>query len=782
MSKGNEIRGVRQRNEVKTDKRFVDVRSKKDKFKEKLENPDDFLMYAIAPLVVGALFPVLLPFALCLSVVLIVMGKGLYSKLSLPMKMPKSIPWTDPMEITPLGKAAQSDGIAYFGNERENDSKKEIWFTNSDMRTHILMMGTTGAGKTEALLSIAYNSLIWGSGFVYVDGKGTTELYTKIFGMARAMGREDDLLVINYMKGNKDLIGPQETKLSNTTNPFTSGSANSLTELVVSLMDSGQGGDDMWKGRATSLMSSLMAALVYLRDQKEFNLDVEKIREYLVLKKIYELSKRPLPEHISLSISAYLKSIPGWDDNKGDSQSDTVMEQHGYLQMQFTKVLGTLADAYGHIFKTNFGEVNFWDVAVNRRILVVLLPALEFSEPELANLGKIILASLRSMMATGLGSLIEGTIQEVVEVNPTKGNTPFMVILDEYGYYAVKGSAVMPAQARGLGFSMIFAGQDYPSFKKATPEEAAAIAANCSIKICLKLEDPQETFELFKAAAGQSYVTVNTGYETGESSLLGGDKKYKQNKGINIDMKDRIDLRDLQVQASGQGHVFFASNIARINFFYANPPKCPEIRINHFLKVQTPLVKELMLANSEISNTISKLLDEQIQNEIMTYVQDAYPRNVTRLTSYLGENGNGHNTEMTIKSLMMVVSAEMEKNKNLEKMVDSKKEVNEKMDIFNTFADEMPESLLIKNISDIQRSIGDDQKESSSYAINLAQSMKEVTKYGKESVSVPSIEDDEFMDLINELSRSITKNKNEEANSIGHMNYDDDDDEDGIIG
>ena len=44
--------------------------------------------------------------------------------------------------------------------------------------------------------------------------------------------------------------------------------------------------------------------------------------------------------------------------------------------------------------------------------------------------------------------------------------TPYICILDEYGYYAVKGFAVVPAQARSLGFSVIFAGQDLPAFPK----------------------------------------------------------------------------------------------------------------------------------------------------------------------------------------------------------------------------------------------------------------------------------------------------------------------------
>ena len=64
--------------------------------------------------------------------------------------------------------------------------------------------------------------------------------------------------------------------------------------------------------------------------------------------------------------------------------------------MQLTRVFTSLADTYGHILRTNLAEVDLHDVVLNRRILVVLLPALEKSPAELANLGKIIIANFNN--------------------------------------------------------------------------------------------------------------------------------------------------------------------------------------------------------------------------------------------------------------------------------------------------------------------------------------------------------------------------------------------------
>ena len=60
------------------------------------------------------------------------------------------------------------------------------------------------------------------------------------------------------------------------------------------------------------------------------------------------------------------------------------------------------------------------------------------------------------MMAAGLGEEVEGSYKDLILRKPTNAPTPFMCVLDEYGYYAVPGFAVVPAQARSLGFSVIF--------------------------------------------------------------------------------------------------------------------------------------------------------------------------------------------------------------------------------------------------------------------------------------------------------------------------------------
>lgn len=592
------LRGIDQRHEVDPGMLLRDTRTLGQKFKDFFTKPTNVALVIGGMAIFSFMFPIIVDLILLISLGMFVYAYTRERKL--PFRMPQRANTKDFNDIHPgTKKPNMSRGITFFGNDLK--TKEEIWFNNDDMRTHALIFGSTGSGKTEALVSIAYNSLCQGSGFIYVDGKGDNSLFAKVFSMARSMGREDDLLIVNFMTGARDIVGPQEKRLSNTLNPFSKGSSSMLSQLVTSLMESGgnSGDGDMWKGRAISFVEALMKILVYMRDGGYILLDANSIRNYFHLNRLEAIvmdkqfprddqESVPLdsvPDVILEPLKNYVLNLPGYNKEKKGKQVSQVLEQHGFITMQLTRVFSSLADTYGHIIRTNLAEVDFKDVVLNRRILVVLLPALEKAPDELSNLGKIIIASLKAMMAAGLGEDVEGTYHDVIERKPTNAATPYVCILDEYGYYAVQGFAVVPAQARSLGFSTIFAGQDLPAFQKASKEEAASIGANTNIKICMKLEDPTDTWEFFNKTAGESYVTKVDAFQTKETSVT---NSYLDTKSSSFEKRARIDLLDLKEQTEGQAHIFFKSKIVRAAMFYAAPKPTSKLKINQFLKVEVP--------------------------------------------------------------------------------------------------------------------------------------------------------------------------------------------------
>lgn len=592
-------RGLEEKHEQKSRQLLRDVRPLGQRFADFLRNP---LYAAFTILMLGATSIFMSAIAdICAILAILLFLFTILRKTTLPFRLPVRARRLDYNDTLPgSNKPRKARGIYFFGNQLHTD--QELWFANEDMRTHVLIFGSTGSGKTEALVSLAYNALVQGSGFIYVDGKGDNSLFAKIFSMVRSMGREDDLLLVNYMTGAKDIIGPQKRRLSNTMNPFAIGSSSMLSQLVVSLMESGsQSGDgDMWKGRAINFVEALMKVLVAMRDAGHILLDANSIRNYFALERVEAMvidkafirddqdpiSIEGFPDVVIEPLKNYLHNLPGYNKAKKGQQVSQVWEQHGYITMQLTRVFGSLADTYGHIMRTKLAEVDFKDVVLNRRILVVLLPALEKSPDELSNLGKVIIASLKGMMAAGLGDAVEGEYRDLIQRKPTNAPTPYLCILDEYGYYAVKGFAVVPAQARSLGFSVVFAGQDLPAFQKASKEEALSIGANTNIKICMKLEDPLDTWDFFTKTAGESYVTHVKEFQTDAKSLS---STYQDSKSAQVEKRARIDLLDLKEQREGEAHIFFKSKLVRAKMFYANPPAVKKMHLNQFIKVDSPL-------------------------------------------------------------------------------------------------------------------------------------------------------------------------------------------------
>ncbi len=681
----------------------------------------------------------------------------------LPFRLPRTANALDYNDLKPGGKDSpnKSRGICFFGNDLNNN--EELWFTNEDMRTHVLIFGSTGSGKTEFLLSLAYNALIQGSGFIYVDGKGDNSLFSKVFAMARRMGREDDVLTINFMTGARDIMGPQEKRLSNTLNPFAIGSSSMLSQLVVSLMDSSSAtpDGDMWKGRAISFVEALMRLLAYMRDEGHVLLDAHTIRRYFGLEKLEEmvidkkfprdgLESIPLdnvPDTAFQPIVYYCQSLPGFsfDPAKKGKQSNQCNEQHGFITMQLTRAFTSLADTYGHILRTNLAEVDLRDVVLNRRILAVLLPALEKSPAELSNLGKVIVATLRAMMATGLGSDVEGDYRDLIERKPTNAETPFMCILDEYGYYAVEGFAVVPAQARSLGFSAIFAGQDLPAFQKTSKEEAMSIGANTNIKIAMKIEDPSETWEFFMKTAGEAYVTKVDHFQTLPQSIT---NTYLDTRSSSYEKRSRIDLLDLKDQGLGEAHIFFKSKIVRARTFYANPPAVKRMRLNKMLKIDAPDDRTLIKLEQRIGR-----FQKVVKNDDLFVNTPELSSDLALVVETYAQGGEMSNIEKGVSALLAYQSHNEAQRPEVPEVLESLQELNvftpmrtaefPMVDVMTNDIDAFSQPLLqtaptLEQIEFVERLSGRVERMAGNVATEIIKDMQLATHYPPAVLNLPS--------------------------------------------
>jgi intracellular multiplication protein IcmO len=139
---------------------------------------------------------------------------------------------------------------------------------------------------------------------------------------------------------------------------------------------------------------------------------------------------------------------------------------------------------------------------------VVNLPALENSDTTLAALGKLVVASLRGMMAQLLGVSLEGDCTEADK--PGMGPSSFPVVLDELAYYATSGLDRMLAQGRGLNISFMLGFQEVSGIWARLGEKTASLLGNANLTIAMRQQDAGRTREWIEKTAGQTYIAQAT--------------------------------------------------------------------------------------------------------------------------------------------------------------------------------------------------------------------------------------------------------------------------------
>lgn len=516
-------------------------------------------------------------------------------RVALPMRLPRSAGLPDHSNPVPGSRKARLAAGSLFIGWSING--QELWATPEDARQHMTIPGTTGAGKTSAILSLLASALAQGSGFVLVDGKADRDLFGKVLALARRFGRDDDVRVLNFMvaSGLKD---------SNTFNAFATGNADAIRELLASqLGDQAQNdANGVFRERAVALIGTIAPVLVWLRDHKGVSLTIEVIRFSIELRWIWKLAMQKIyavrdpetgdeteidvrgeiPEDIVWPLKAYLGELPGYDPSmpldkqKGDEPS----KQHGFAQFYFTATFTQLAVSLGHIFKCDTGDIDMRDVVLNRRILVVNLPALENSDATLAALGKLVVASLRGMMAQLLGASLEGDYTEADK--PGMGPAPFPVVFDELAYYATSGLDRMLAMGRGLNISFMLGFQEVSGIWARLGEKTASLLGNANLTIAMRQQDSGRTREWIEKTAGQTYITQATAYHGA------ADGNYREARHAELRPVSRVDWNDLTTLIEGEAIVLFGGRRIYARLFHAQIDDTGPKRLGLSLTLRAP--------------------------------------------------------------------------------------------------------------------------------------------------------------------------------------------------
>lgn len=544
---------------------------------------------------------------------------------TLPVKLPielkgKYTDWNAPYPGRMKYKKAL--GTVMLGNIR-GGAAKELWQEGGDLLTHGLVIGTTGAGKTETLISlVGATTFCMGGGVFYLDPKAGNKLLIQFVILCKMFGRIDDLRVLNYKKGGATIKEEWWQKGTNTFNPFALGNPSENFQILGMLIPSEAGQNESFLASAREVMKAILPALCELRDNNIIRLSPGLIADYLNLQRVadlyYQTDKNiyvpdaeenvtfELSKKVKRPLQMYLENLQYDGSKNASQQNESVTRSFGYAKSYYGEPLANLAANFGHIYDYDTPEISLEDIIFNNRIFLSLLPAMENPPAEQKNLGKISLSAVKQAMSLGLGSVTEGSFEDIIENLPIDLKVPFNIIADEYPEVAVPGFAVAATQGRSLGTSVTFGSQDLAGLIRADKDEAEMIFGNTLNKWLMRTQDPETTWKKFKELA--STVSVAEAGSFSEATLI---NRFKKDVQATIKEVDKIHFDDVASQMEGEAHFFERGNVHKINTFYHGIDETKfktSFRYNRLLPIIPPTDQEIDVIKRYVrgANTLIK--------------------------------------------------------------------------------------------------------------------------------------------------------------------------------
>jgi hypothetical protein len=588
---------------------------------------------AIVPLI-GAIFIMLVPAAGILIFIIIFLVTWInHNKLvSLPLYAPMSGKQKNIDELDAGGKIRRNTGISYLGVCR--DTNRQAWSDSDLDRTHRLIIGTTGSGKTVAIVSfILFSSFIQGGGFFCLDGKGDKPFVYDIVRFARRFLRQADLFILDFATG-RDVYERSTNFISNQINLITQGSSSDLAELVKGMSE---GEADVWKQRADMWTDLSFKLLYFYMDRHNEVGTLSGFTQHLDLR--YFISRFLDPKLqsdnggkiVRAGATDFLKTLPGLDFSQLDkiNSNDTkltgdTMNQWGYVVMSVAPALSLMTRQYWHIFDTkSLSDIDIEDAFIGNRILFGLLPALQKSESSLRAIGKLLVGLTQGMYGKLMPDMLEGEFVNLKEIKATNAPYFYQVIYDEGGYYLASGADKQQAQLRSLQISVSVCAQNYGQLEKSGEDLAEGIWGSSNNKFFGKVEDSDKTFSKIQSRTGKKEQWVSKRREVSYSNS--GRARYAASKEVSLEERDVVSIRDMAGLKEGEFlYLVGGDRIINLKTPFVNPPTVKFIRTNIYMPMSPPIVKPLSPEFLRFRKSLGHFLRNGItQDEVDNYLDSA---------------------------------------------------------------------------------------------------------------------------------------------------------------
>lgn len=318
----------------------------------------------------------------------------------------------------------------------------------------LTLMGATGSGKTESLLTMGGQYIENKEGLIYVDCKGDSSIFAKIYSYCQQYNRSEDLFVINFLAGNYYPIETNDSKRSHSIDP--------LNPLI--------GNDKIFQALFGTEIGEIIHAICEECKLNNLLVDSDNLKAMTMLPNLIKWSKDNTFSQAKEKINKYLfQTLNFKEDNK-----NSALEQHLQLCAKATDVLLIVKQYEDVGLFSKEPDIILWDIIAQSKILTVLFPALEKSVYEIFICSEIVLANIYHTT-----KLVEQEIKEKPHVQN--------IIIDEANYAIPQKLADIMFPSLTPKSNWLFGFQSFESNINSQVVNAALKYSNCVI--FMKIEE-----------------------------------------------------------------------------------------------------------------------------------------------------------------------------------------------------------------------------------------------------------------------------------------------------
>lgn len=465
-----------------------------------------------------------------------------------------------PTKIVPAKFQGWADGPRpglTFGYRADHS---EIFFKDDELRRNVMIIGSSGSGKTSLLNALAAQQMFRGGGILFVDGKRDVRAMETFLHLASMVDRVDDVRILDPL--NPEVSHNYNPLLANDASQEVGAIATKLHRLLPTVPESSPA--KFYHDHAYKALLDLVK-FFHRIDRVATFLDYRAIFEYP--DHAFAILRSMLNNHDDIEkiveLQRFVKRFKS--DAKGQDLYSGIMTE-----------LGALTDRETSKFITSpSNEINLYSAIKRNQLTYVGLPRLQ--EPRIAEqLGRVLLTDLQ----TTIGSFYNQNHKPYV---------PFLVLMDELASYVFKEFAVVFEQARGAGFICVGVLQALPQLQDKTrdlgPDFMSRVMGNCQIKLSLQVED-QMTANMMSEYFGkevQWWGSIGNSSGKSDSGQLWSLQRFTNprrgiSKSESLSYSEKLELKIQPQQfihglTVGQGIIRDVGNPTPISTIWANPDR-----------------------------------------------------------------------------------------------------------------------------------------------------------------------------------------------------------------